>query len=584
MNSPKPPTTCYGGGSKLGLRLGAEAEAALTRFMETAAAAPRPSDSDDQRGGDVAEPSSLPSTRARPRRAPSCSMTRCSRSASRSSSSRRSFPRPAGSSTIRRASGPPSVATARAAMASAGAGSAATSPRSASPISARPRSSGTARPASRSTTRSSGRTAARTRPARRCARAGHEKHRQRAHRAAARSVFLGDENRLAARQRARARARPPKPASSPSARSTRFLLWRLTGGKVHATDATNAARTLLLDIRTGQWDEELLRPVRHPGVAAARGARLRRPISARRCRICSAAPVRILGIAGDQQAATVGQGCFTPGMMKSTYGTGCFALLNTGDTPVHSRDRLLTTIAYQLERQAHLRARRRDLHRRRGGAMAARRAEADRDRAPRPARSPPPPIRPSRSIWCRPSSASARRGGMRRRAARSTGSRRKSGAGRDQPRRARSGRLPDPRSARRDARRLAGAPSADTVLRVDGGMTASDYTMQFLADILDAPVDRPVFMETTALGAAYLAGLQGRRLSRPRRLRRDLAARPPLRAADGRGNPRAQMERLAGCGAPHVDAALGLTISDRRAAELTTIFDIGFTRSHANLL
>ena len=91
-------------------------------------------------------------------------------------------------------------------------------------------------------------------------------------------------------------------------------------------------------------------------------------------------PIRILGVAGDQQAATVGQGCFRPGMMKSTYGTGCFALLNIGETPVASKNRLLTTIAYQLERQAHLCAGRRDLHRRRGGAMAARRAQDDRDR------------------------------------------------------------------------------------------------------------------------------------------------------------------------------------------------------------
>ena len=88
--------------------------------------------------------------------------------------------------------------------------------------------------------------------------------------------------------------------------------------------------------------------------------------------------------------------------------------------------------------------------------------------------------------------------------------------------------------------------AADTVLRVDGGMTASDVTMQFLADILGAPVDRPVVMETTALGAAYLAGLAGRRLPGSGGFCRDLAARPALRAGDGRGDPRAQMGRLAG--------------------------------------
>ena len=112
-----------------------------------------------------------------------------------------------------------------------------------------------------------------------------------------------------------------------------YLLWRLTGGKVHATDATNAWRTLLFDIHTGAWDDELLKSC---------GCRAR---CCRRCRIApadfgesvpdlSAARSRFRGIAGDQQAATIGQACFSPGMMKSTYGTGCFALLNTGTTAV----------------------------------------------------------------------------------------------------------------------------------------------------------------------------------------------------------------------------------------------------------
>ena len=98
--------------------------------------------------------------------------------------------------------------------------------------------------------------------------------------------------------------------------------------------------------------------------------------------------------------------------------------------------------------------------------------------------------------------------------------------------------------------------SADTVLRVDGGMTASDVTMQFLADIIAAPVDRPVVMETTALGAAYLAGLAGRRLPRSGGVRRHLAARPPVRAAHGRGDPRPQMGGLAGRRPPHPHAKL----------------------------
>src|SRR5262249_6046955 len=124
-----------------------------------------------------------------------------------------------------------------------------------------------------------------------------------------------------------------------------FLLWRLTGGKVHATDATNAARTLLLDIHAARWDTELADLFAVP------------PSLLPEVRDCAGdfgttnlfgGAIRILGVAGDQQAATIGQGCFAPGMMKSTYGTGCFALLNTGPQMVASRNRLLTTIAYQL--------------------------------------------------------------------------------------------------------------------------------------------------------------------------------------------------------------------------------------------
>ncbi|HEY2135579.1 MAG TPA: FGGY family carbohydrate kinase, partial [Xanthobacteraceae bacterium] len=128
-----------------------------------------------------------------------------------------------------------------------------------------------------------------------------------------------------------------------------FLLWRLTadrGRAIHATDATNAARTLLLDIHGAIWDPELAELFHVPLSLLPE------------VRDCTAdfgttdllgGPIRILGIAGDQQAATVGQGCFSPGMMKSTYGTGCFALLNTGPQMVTSRNRLLTTIAYQLD-------------------------------------------------------------------------------------------------------------------------------------------------------------------------------------------------------------------------------------------
>ncbi len=126
-----------------------------------------------------------------------------------------------------------------------------------------------------------------------------------------------------------------------------FLLWRLTGGRVHATDATNASRTLLYDIRKGAWDADLLRLFRIPGSLLPEVRDCAADYGVTEPGLLGAAvPVR--GMAGDQQAATIGQACFEPGMMKSTYGTGCFALLNTGADAVPSKNRLLTTIAYQL--------------------------------------------------------------------------------------------------------------------------------------------------------------------------------------------------------------------------------------------
>src|SRR3954469_22225342 len=124
-----------------------------------------------------------------------------------------------------------------------------------------------------------------------------------------------------------------------------FLLWRLTGGRVHATDATNASRTMLLDIHRGSWDPEPCRLFVVPETLLPEVGDCAGDFGTTDH---FGGPIRILGIAGDQQAAMVGQGCFAPGMVKSTYGTGCFALINTADQPVASKNRLLTTIAYQL--------------------------------------------------------------------------------------------------------------------------------------------------------------------------------------------------------------------------------------------
>src|ERR1700744_3089828 len=126
-----------------------------------------------------------------------------------------------------------------------------------------------------------------------------------------------------------------------------YLLWRLTGGRVHATDATNASRTLLFNIHTGAWDDDLLEILRVPRAMLPEVKDTSHRFGETSPDLFGGA-IAVCGIAGDQQAATIGQACFVPGMIKSTYGTGCFALLNTGATPVASKNKLLTTIAYQL--------------------------------------------------------------------------------------------------------------------------------------------------------------------------------------------------------------------------------------------
>ncbi len=153
-----------------------------------------------------------------------------------------------------------------------------------------------------------------------------------------------------------------------------WLLWNLTGGKVHATEVTNASRTLLFNIRQQKWDEELLRIFRIPAAVLPEV----RDTASEFGTIDPAlfgAPIPIRGIAGDQQAATIGQACFTPGMMKSTYGTGCFALLNTGTDLVPSTESSAYHHRLPARRPNDLCPRRLHLHRRRGGAMVAGRAQ-----------------------------------------------------------------------------------------------------------------------------------------------------------------------------------------------------------------
>ena len=284
-----------------------------------------------------------------------------------------------------------------------------------------------------------------------------------------------------------------------------YLIWKLTGGAVHATDATNAARTLLYDIRKGRWSQSIcdllgvpvsmLPEVRD---CAADFGTTRPDLFGRE--------IPILGVAGDQQAATVGQACFSPGMLKSTYGTGCFALMNTGDEPVASQNRLLTTIAYQLNGkptyalEGSIFIAGAVVQWLRDGLKIIREASETQPLAERSDEGQNVILVPAFTGLGAPYWKADCRGAI-------YGLTRNSG-----PAEFARAAL---ESVGYQTRDLLEAMAADwtedragEVLRVDGGMSASDWAMQFLADILDAPVDRPNVLETTALGAAWLAGMQ----------------------------------------------------------------------------
>jgi glycerol kinase len=283
-----------------------------------------------------------------------------------------------------------------------------------------------------------------------------------------------------------------------------FLLWRLTEGRVHATDATNASRTMLYNIHTGAWDESVLELLNVPksilpdvydtahyfGDSAVSHF---------------GAPVPIASMVGDQQAATVGQACFQPGMMKSTYGTGCFALLNTGSEAISSQNRLLTTIVYQLngvptyalEGSIFVA----------GAAVQWLRDEmgliADAAETGELAAL----ADETQSVYMVPAFVGMGapywdaecRGAI-------FGLTRASG-----PKELAKAALESVCFQTRDlleAMHRDWGQSGDTVLRVDGGMVASDWTMQRLSDLLPAVVEIPGNAETTALGAAYLAGMK----------------------------------------------------------------------------
>ncbi|WP_284165929.1 glycerol kinase GlpK [Frigidibacter sp. SD6-1] len=283
-----------------------------------------------------------------------------------------------------------------------------------------------------------------------------------------------------------------------------FLIWRLTGGMVHATDATNAARTLLFNIRENRWDEESLALLDIPRAMLPQVRDCAADFGATRPDLFGKA-IPILGVAGDQQAATIGQACFTPGMMKSTYGTGCFALLNTGETLVESRSRLLGTIAYRLNGktsyalEGSIFVAGAVVQWLRDGLKIIREAQETQALAETADSAQDVVLVPAFTGLGAPYWNADCRGAI-------YGLTRNSG-----PAELAKAALESVGYQTRDlleAMRADWSGAADSVLRVDGGMVASDWAMQFLADILGAPVDRPVITETTALGAAWLAGMQ----------------------------------------------------------------------------
>ena len=281
-----------------------------------------------------------------------------------------------------------------------------------------------------------------------------------------------------------------------------FLIWRLTGGERHLTDATNASRTSLYNIHDNRWDEALLEKF---GVPAATLPEVRNcaddygmtdpDLFGRAIPIC--------GVAGDQQAAAFGQACFAPGDIKSTYGTGCFVVINTGDKPLASHNKLLSTIAWRLNGEttyalegsifiagAAIQWLRDELQIIKSAAETAELAES---------------IETNNGVYLVPAFtglgaphwAPGARGLI-------TGLTR--GAGRAEFARA---ALESVVYQTADLMTAIARDGARTnTLRVDGGMVANDWLMQFLADIIGLPVERPKVLETTALGAAYLAGLQ----------------------------------------------------------------------------
>ena len=283
-----------------------------------------------------------------------------------------------------------------------------------------------------------------------------------------------------------------------------YLIWRLTGGRVHATDATNAARTLLYDIHRGAWSPEICGLLDIPMAMLPEVKNCADDFGETEAALFGGA-IAIRGVAGDQQAATVGQACFEPGMLKSTYGTGCFALLNTGAAPVQSQNRLLTTIAYQLDGkptyalEGSIFIAGAVVQWLRDGLKIIGTAAETQGLAEAADPSQDLVMVPAFTGLGAPYWNAECRGAV-------YGLTRNSGAAEFARAALQSVGL-QTRDLLEAMRADGAAGAGDAVLRVDGGMSASDWTMQYLADIIGAPVDRPKVLETTAMGAAWLAGM-----------------------------------------------------------------------------
>ncbi len=281
-----------------------------------------------------------------------------------------------------------------------------------------------------------------------------------------------------------------------------YLLWQLTGGRQHRTDATNASRTMLFNIHTQQWDDDLLRLLDIPAALLPEVLDCAASFGVSEPALFGAG-VTIGGVAGDQQAALIGQACFEPGMIKSTYGTGCFMILNTGSQPLMSNNRLLTTVAYRLQGQAtyaiegSIFVAGAAIQWLRDGLCLFRNASESEELARTAGCEQSVYLVPAFTGLGAPYWDPAARGAILG-LTRNTGLADIVAAGLQ--------------SVCYQTRDLLQAMHSDgarlDTLRVDGGMAVNDWAMQFLADILDVAVDRPRMTETTALGAAFLAGLQ----------------------------------------------------------------------------